>query len=432
MKELTKAEYLKLCIKKGFLKDIKWYAAMFTLPVDKYTKTKYHKFDRNTVIVTIDDVEYILTDANCQDPIYSHTDKITLTSADLDNVRDSVETTIGLVIINYVLLVVPFGATVEYKTSLNIKNIENSIISPLLVSDKDYVPGKIKVSNYTKEFVNGGKFLESLSGFFVVSATEKSLLPPPGIVEYRETLIKEFVEKYGDNVFEDYVRIAEFDELLKAYDDAYLKGDPANGIVISGKIINSRKKMQLSTGAEAGFETGDKAVQIITSIREGIPSDPKQLTAAINISRAGSYSRGSETKDGGLLAKVMLRAVSAIRINKGDCGVKKGTDFFVSESMHKKIIGRYVIENNKSIEILDDAHAKQYIGKNVNMRSFMYCKETGNNFCATCAGKSLAARETGISLLITEVSSIFLAASMAKMHAGSIEAVDIEFDDLFY
>jgi hypothetical protein len=137
--------------------------------------------------------------------------------------------------------------------------------------------------------------------------------------------------------------------------------------------------------------------------------------------RSASFSRGSETVKGGVAAKVLLRAANNFVINSNDCGSKLGIKRKYNETNVNALVGRYVISNGKSILVEDKQQASSYIGKEIITRSPAFCKEKGDVICKVCAGNNLASYPTGISIPLTEISSIILVASLKKMHASELK-----------
>lgn len=67
---------------------------------------------------------------------------------------------------------------------------------------------------------------------------------------------------------------------------------------------------------------------VTNSLYEGWQND--KFATFNNVSRAGSFDRGSETQLGGVSAKE-IRATSNTRIVKGDCGTKMGILIVVTD-----------------------------------------------------------------------------------------------------
>ena len=154
---------------------------------------------------------------------------------------------------------------------------------------------------------------------------------------------------------------------------------------------------------------------VFNSLLEGYPADIKQLTTIYNSSRAGSFSRGNETKNGGVAAKNLLRATASLVIEPGDCGSKIFKELHVTKDTAEALIGRTILVNGK-LEKIDNP--SKYIGKIVQLRSPMYCKRTNGHICGVCAGDNLLNYRKGVTILATDISSVLMKNSLKKMHTS--------------
>jgi hypothetical protein len=413
--------------KYSFIYELGWYYAMFTLPAltNGTMSNKYIKIENNRYFVKIENEYQMIEDITIDDPIFKFQDKITVTIEECNNIEKAIESNIGRLIINRLMLADNFGNKIGYiNEQTNPGALEKKIASNM------YNNGTITVDEYLK-FVDAASFVQSLSRIATISSTEKGMLPPPGLAEYKKKLMEEFNKKYGTNWVKDRSRIVEYENLLKEFDDKWLKDDPTYGKLTSGKVKNNaRSRMYLMFGAEAGFDKKGLNVQMVNnSLLDGYPEDTEQLTTMFNTSRSGSYDRGKETQKGGAAAKDILRATSSIKIVPGDCGSKIGKDIFVTKNIADKLIGRYQIINGKIVVI---EKPETLIGKTITIRSPQYCKQDGSSFCAKCVGDVLANYESGISLIVTNISSILLNSSMKSMHSHSVKSMAYNITESIY
>jgi hypothetical protein len=264
--------------------------------------------------------------------------------------------------------------------------------------------------------------LEGFSRIVSVSSTPKGMLPPPNIAKLKAEIEAEMVEKYGPNWVKIKTCIVEYEEKLRAIDNEWLKDDPANGKLLSGKVKKeARTKQFLTFGADPGFDDKGLNVTLVkNSLLEGFPNDEAQLTTMFNSARAGSYYRGKETQKGGSAAKDTLRATSAFTITQGDCGTTIGKRIIVTKDIADSLYGRYYIENGVSVMIEEPS---LFIGKEIIMRSPQMCKEPGSKFCAICSGKIMGERPNGISLNVADTAGIILNSSMKKVHVASASSL---------
>jgi len=422
---MTKLEYLKYAYEKGLLTKLKWYFSFLTVPADKLYDGDYYLYDNGKYQVKVNDTKELLEGTS--EMVLSLNDELDIPAGYFPNVTKPTNTTVGILLVNYILLVKPFGDKIEYiNGEVKISYIE-SIIAKRLTDAKDKVQD-ITIPEYVK-FVDNSGFLTSLSRIVSISSTPKALIPPPGIDAYKKKVMQEMKDKYGDEVFQDYTRVAELETKLKEFDAEFLKDDPSFGKMLSGKVVNvARKKLFLMYGAEAGFDRSGKAKLVTNSLANGWPDDTEELARMYNASRAGSYDRGSETQKGGTAAKVVLRATNSIKIKEGDCGTKRYRTFTVNDNNKLLLVGRNITVGSNVIELTPD-NIESYVNKKVKLRSPSYCKESDSNFCTTCAGPRMSRYKDGISLLVLDISSKLLDISMASMHAKELKTVKLDLDE---
>ena len=424
---MTQIEYFIYALTHGYLDNLDWYFAVLGLPISDNTENKYFKYINKEYIVKLEDKEEVKIINNLKDrPLLVIKDIVDLTNKEMSCIKNKVNTTLGIAIANYLLIEKPFKDKIEYiNGEVKIKSIESKIKRQLDNGKED----SISVKEYIK-FADNVMFLDGITRLVTVSATYKSVLPPPGIKEYKEKLIKEFKAKYGDDVFKDYTRVAELEAKLKEYDDEWLKDDPSYGKLISGKVKNvSRAKLFLMYGAEVAFDKKGIANTVTESLSEGWPDDKKKLSNMYNASRAGSYDRGAETQNGGVSAKVILRATNSIKIVKGDCGSKIGLPIIINNTNLEYLIGRNIITNNGDIISVDEEYLKKNIGKKITLRSPSYCLTPNNNICEVCAGKNLTDYKDAVSLIVLKLSSTLLYISMSSMHGVQLKQVSLDLDE---
>lgn len=403
-------EYFRYAIKAELLTNLKFYYTVMTIPLQN--SNEYFKIENKRYFVKLEKGYEEVSGKTTDEPLLAIGDPITLFNADLPNIETSVDTTVGKAIINYVTLVYNFKGKIPYvnKSMISCSTLEDLVCDAL---KKDVVT----VQEYIN-FVDSCSMLQALSRITTVSATEKTMTPPPGIIEFKNNLIKKYDKLYGKSWVKDMVRVIEFQDELKKVDDEYMADDPTNGIITSGKVKNNaRVKQYLSFGTDAGFSEGSDITPdlVFNSLLEGYPADIKQLTTIYNSSRAGSFSRGNETKNGGVAAKNLLRATASLVIEPRDCGSKIFKELHVTKDTAEALIGRTILVNGK-LEKIDNP--SKYIGKVVQLRSPMYCKRTNGHICGVCAGDNLLNYRKGVTILATDISSVLMKNSLKKMHTS--------------
>lgn len=292
------------------------------------------------------------------------------------------------------------------------------------ILDKSRNDQVIWVSEYLK-FVNSFSYLTEFNQIVTQALTAKAITAPPGIKEFKAALF----EKYKD-MLHDPTTIAIIEGELEKFDAAYLKGDPSERFLISDKSRKVvRKKLFLMYGAEAGLSGGRNMELVKQSLEEGW--EPDKLPAMNNASRAGSYFRGFETQKGGEEVKWLFRASSNIQVLEQSCGSTLGKAWSVDERNVKKLVGLNLITTNGIQMIDNEPMAQSLMGKNVLVRSPMYCKHKFTDYCKDCMGKKLSANKDAVSMAIAAEGSAFMLLSMGAMHGKSLSLAKMDLSKSF-
>jgi len=431
---MTVQDYIKYAIKNDYPKYYKWLVDMFSIVAEDY-EDEFVKVNNNNFYVKIKDneqTEEVLLISDYKEPVVNPKTKIKVEKGFLPNIKEDIETTVGRLLVNYLLLSRNFGDKIPYiNQKFTVSYIEDTYIAPMLIGKKEEEQGKkgITISEYTK-FVDSVTYLMRINRFLVPSSTEKNVTQPEDVVEYRQKLIEECKKKYGDNCMEKMDKVAEIESKLKQWLKEKLKDDPIVDKLGHGKTLDAMRKMYTMYGHGGDFFYQDgKAHVIEKSLEEGWDKDDETITILYNDIRMASYKRGAETQKGGYTAKQALRATNDIKIIDTDCGSKVTYSFKVKKDNYSKIIGRYMLVNGKLklIETKDDA--KALIGKTVELRSPLYCK-LEHHFCKICCGEKMKNYENGIAMMVVNAAGIILNTSMKAMHNQSLELTRLDLEDL--
>lgn len=366
-----------------------------------------------------------IEDAPIGKAFYSRKDRIVLNVGDLDNVVETVDTTIGNVILNCVLFIFPFGDKIPFMSGkLDPRSIENMIskkLSDNLPEGEKRDPSRIYVDEYLRFGKSAGS-LAGLSELGVPSSSPKSITINPKIRARRDELFKEHKDDLGN-----ITTIAKIEKELIDMDIADLKGDVSNGFLLEDKnYAVSRKRMFIMQGVESGFSDASKGVNPIrTSLDEGI--DIKYMPAMVNNLRAGTHSRGSQTALGGESVKFFYRVYQNTRILEDDCGVKNGITYYITKHNYKKFVGLY-LAGDKSKDALSEEQLFSSLDKNIELRTPMLCKTKPPSFCARCVGSQLATSPTGVHIAMSDVGSIFMLCFMKAMHGKALKTAVYDYE----
>lgn len=356
-------------------------------------------------------------------PPFSPKSQLQLTAGEVPNLEEDITTNYGRLLANYTVLIYPFGKKIPY---IN-KRFTTGDVEDLIVKRLQDIPAEgqerddkwIYIDEYLK-FTDAAFYTVAFTQLCVPAGTPKTMTAAPGIEDLKAKLLEENKERLHDPTV-----IAKISQELVAYDRAYLKGDPGENFLISGKSFNVvRSKLFNMHGAETGFDAGVDVTLIPNSLSQGwdISKFPAMLTA----SRKGSFNRGQETMRGGEAVKWLLRASSNLTVTKDDCGTEFGIDFSPTESNFTWLTGFSLVTQGGAKLVETDEDAKSYLGKRVRVRSPMFCKLDKTDFCKTCVGARLALNPTALSSAVSEMGSTMMLIFMSAMHGKALTLAKME------
>lgn len=284
---------------------------------------------------------------------------------------------------------------------------------------------------YVDEFIaisDRLEFITCLGELINVAATSKTIVPPPGIDQFRAKVLKKY-----EGQLHDPVAFTKVEEELKAYAREYLKDDPTLGRIMSGKVMNvAWTKMMLIFGSEQGFEETSTINPVTKSLYEGLDTSEEKFPDYMNALRSGSYSRGSETVNGGVVSKGLLRSIGSVLVNSTPCSTQVGYKIPITEANHELLLGRSIRVNDTWIEIpLDAEDTNKYVGTTVELRSALFCLSEKGTYCSKCLDANYEGKENAIAISELEVSATILNMFMKKMHGKVLKTVEVSLDELF-
>lgn len=375
-----------------------------------------------------------IDDAMPGQPLFRSHEPLFLDPQDLPNVYESGLTTYGNALANMLTLVYGFGGKIPFVSGrMNIGKIEG-IIEKRLTEDPEghnenepehmgqTIPTgqePLYISEYLR-FCNGTFSTVAYTQLFTPAVTEKTMTAPPGIVELRTKLVKQFQGRLHDRAV-----VAHIVTELQKLDAEYLKGDRGEGFLISDKsrkIVRSR--LFLSYGAETGIEEKVDVDYIQPALVEGW--DLQAFPAMNNALRAGSFNRGKQTELGGESVKDILRATGNMKISAPDCGSTLGIPEIIVKGDEHNLIGFSVVEEDGQSTKITADNVSSYMGRVIRKRSPMTCKMDKTDFCAVCLGDRLANNPTGLSMATADYGSTFLAIYMSAAHSKGIQVAKLD------
>jgi hypothetical protein len=367
-----------------------------------------------------------IEDAVAGEALFKIKDTLAIGPDDIPILDKELTVTYGSYLTNWIVVVHPFGKKLPYQVGkIKVANIEEQILPRFKSNPKE---GETVSDEfiYVKEYIKFSDsifFLTGLTQVCVWAATEKTMTAPPGIIEFRNKLLKENASELHKAS-----TIAKIDKQLVEFDSAWLKGDPGENFLLSGKSRNVvRKKLFLMHGAETGLDENTVNVTLVkNSLSEGW--DINAFPAMNDSLRAGSFNRGAQTALGGVSVKWLLRASSNLRVTEDDCGSRMGKVLIVDENNKTDLIGFNVIMKEGSKPVVSEEDANSYLHKKIMVRSPMYCKLTLTDFCKVCVGKNLSANPDGLSIAVSSYGTSFVSMYLKKMHTAVLATAKMDYN----
>lgn len=356
-------------------------------------------------------------------PPFNVKERVSYTPDQVTQLSETTEATYGQWLANYAVNFWAFGNRLGFLKG----RFGPSTMEPLIVPRLKDTPSDPAARNDKEIYVDellkyfaGMFFIAGFTQLCVPAATPKSMVAPPGIVELKNRLLEENKDRLHDPAV-----IAKIDAALVAYDREWLKGDAAEGFLLGSKSFQVvRKKMFGMHGAEMGLAESADVTLIKNSLSEGW--DISAWPAMNDSLRAGSFNRGALTMLGGESVKWLLRASSNITVTQDDCGARMGIDFTATPENYTWLTGFHVIQAQGSKQVVSDEDAKSYIGRNLHVRSPMFCKLEKTDYCKVCVGARLADNPTGLSTALSQTGSAFLGIYMSAAHGKALTLAKME------
>ena len=418
---MLKKDYFLLGLKEEAYRHKSWIIQCFSMIQNPSPKTPLALY-RGEIHYYYQDPDtqepVYLTDTDIKHPAFSFKETLNLKPGDLPNVKEPVKTIYGNALFNAVALVFPFKDKIDFITGpIKVTDVEK-LIEKRLTTDPEYqkkdsfkAKDPIYVSEYL-QFTDAVLSLEGLSQLCVPSASERSMTHDPQIQKVRDELL----EKYKDQLHDPAV-VSKIESVLIEMDKEWIKDDLSAGFYTKDKYFDIvRKKAFLMMGYEAGFNVSPAT--ITQSLNEGWDMD--SMPAMVNSLREGSYSRGDLTAQGGYATKIVNRMFQNAKISEEDCGSTLGWSVTLTKETLKEYYGFYYLKAQKPV-LIDEEHGASLIGQTVILRTPMFCKTARQGFCKTCLGQSISENESGLTAVVSSMTSQLMLIMMGAAHAKALK-----------
>jgi hypothetical protein len=419
---MHKRDYFVLALAKGFHLHKDWILDAFSIVAESHDgkedplvlefkeEPQIRRLPSGYYVADIDGKWEPLEGTERGKPAFSFSELVDLKKGDVANLNENIKTTYGNALLNAVVLVYSCGTKIPYiNKRVAVKHLEPYFLK---MTDKPKSESDITVEEYLK-FGQAMYSLAGLTQLCVPSATAKTMTSDPRINEVRAELL----EKYKDQLH-DPVIIAKIDKVLVDLDRAWLKGDPGEGFYIKDKSYNVvRKRLYGMYGGEDAFGDGTHVTLIEKSLNDGW--DITKLPVMASSLREGSFNRGHQTELGGAIAKEMNRYCTNSTISEEDCGTKLGLPVTLDADGKKRYLNNYAFVDGKEV-LFTEENIDSFVGKKVEVRSPVYCKTGGIDYCVHCMGPLLAESPNSLGVQVADIGQNFMLTSMGMMHGTQL------------
>lgn len=363
---------------------------------------------------------------------YNPTDRIKITEKDyplLVKPGETFDTTLGKLIFNKILVEgLGFEKIFGYQNQTMFAKVYGKFDATVAEALKNDDITVNQMYNYvdTRDW-----FGLQMHGVITTSFTEGVLVLPKEIKDLKKNLLEENKEAIasGDERVMSRIEKTLLDETKKA-----LKDDIGMDLYNSGargSVDNHLKNIMLTRGAVKNTVTGKYDI-IYHSLMDGL--EKKDIPAHSNMILAGAYPKSVGTQVSGYLGKEISSALQSevLGDKDSDCGSKGYIEVVLTDGNKKDFLYRYIIEG-KTLVYLDEETIEKYIGKEVKMRSPMFCIGTGPQkcLCNKCAGDFYYKLEKyNVGLSASRVASTCTQMNLQKFHENLVKIKPLDVDKL--
>lgn len=244
------------------------------------------------------------------------------------------------------------------------------------------IEGKTDVETFTKILDYTADFSFRYASVFDAGLSFDCMFPDDDFYEEKDKVYtdkaKEEISKTGD-----LEKLEKMEKELIDYSKNKFKNDIQNEVMVSGSKAsygNEFREMNITVGAIPSLGDG-KVNFVFNSLAEGF--DVKDIPSTANLSTFGATERAVQTALGGTMYKRLVKALNSVMGVRGDCG---STHYdTMNTNKPSELYGKYVLDGKELVHITLD-NVKKYLGRDIKVRSPLYCQMKGDRFCSTCLG----------------------------------------------
>jgi len=232
-------------------------------------------------------------------------------------------------------------------------------------------------------------FSFSITSFIAYTLDLSTAVPLESVKKRKEELFKEHSKKIENN---DQKIVSVIEKELIDLAKKELDEKDSNGLKVydsgaTGSFANNYKNTVIMRGSMAKSDeiTNVSAMTISKdNLSDGISLN--QFHSYCDISTTASFSRAVGTAAGGYLVKQFNSSFSHLNCNEekgSDCGTKFAFKVKITDKNAGQFYLRYALFN-KNLVLLDNENLKDAIGKTLEIRSPLFCKDS--KICNMCIG----------------------------------------------
>lgn len=280
------------------------------------------------------------------------------------------------------------------------------------------------------EYENRLQWILTIHTMTCGSFSRNTLRPLPEITKKRDKLFADNKEALENG---DVVIALKIEKELIGDAKAALKGDTGLDLYNSGSrgsFDNNYKNIAIMKGPIFDPLTG-KYKNIRTSFLEGISKEDIPQFATTVVSAA--FPKAVGTQVGGYTVKRFYASFQNIVLGEkgSDCHSHNTRKTVITKSNQEDCMYRYIMVGTKVVR-LDETNIGKYMGKEVHLRSPMYCVTVGNGeLCNTCFGdKPYMVGIKNVGLTAGKIGSNYINLSMKNFHNTTMKLEEIDPDKI--
>jgi hypothetical protein len=346
------------------------------------------------------------------------------------------ETTIGRYIVNLFIFELPLleedkknykldnllCSLIDYREMAFNKKALNDIYKEL---SKLFIEEKISAFVMT-EFIDRITWLGFNNCFFINAVLDNSTIQPSTkVATFRDNTLKNNKDIMDSNDairFLDEIEKPVLDFAVDELNKSNASGKHIYASGFSGELSNNFKNNSLFRGVTPIPDNPSGYTISTSNLMDGVKKNDTDILTAMNVAVSGSAGRAKDTAMGGYKTKIFNACFSSLVLDEpnSDCGSKIYYKTTLTESNYNEYKFRYIAEGSKLIELTDDSY-KSYIGKQINLRTPLYCHS--KSICNKCAGNFYYKMKIkNIGLLVSNISATLMYASMKSFHNLSVKS----------